>query len=54
MKQCDTPTIEKMLGWGGAGYAGVRGSLVCDEYPASYIGNALHTYDDFCPKPEDE
>lgn len=50
-RQCGTPTQEN-IGWGGAGYIGFRGVMPCDEYPASYIGDALWTYEYFCPKPE--
>ena len=52
MKECDTPTIEKNLGWGGAGYTNFRATNPCQEYPASYIGDGLWTYGHFCPKPK--
>ena len=51
MKQCTTPTLTDNLGWGGAGYIGFRATNPCQEYPASYIGDALWTYPHFCPKP---
>ncbi|KAL8870026.1 MAG: hypothetical protein Q9174_003829 [Haloplaca sp. 1 TL-2023] len=49
-KDCDTPT-EENIGWGGAGYIDFRGIRPCKEYPASYIGDALWTYESFCEKP---
>ena len=52
IKECDTPTIEKNLGWGGAGYTNFRATNPCQEYPASYIGDGLWTYGHFCSKPK--
>ena len=52
IKQCEKPNLSQNLGWGEAGYFRFRGLEACDEYPASYIGDALYTYPNFCPKPE--